>query len=387
MDPTQIVLLVLMIVILIGLGVLTFLFLDFSKKTAVKKNDTSELSEKILVNVAQQIGDLKENIAKTFSYSDKQTTEDFIKFSDKMMKSLDEQIEKINKKVDLRLGEGFEQTNKTFTSVVERLAKIDEAQKNIDKLSTEVVSLSDILSDKTARGAFGEVQLKQIFEVIYGENKPEIYEPQFTLSNGSRVDMILHAPEPTGDICIDSKFPLENYRRKYDSNASDLDRKSAAKLFEADVKKHIDDISRKYIISGETALQAIMFIPAEAVFSDIHANHQALNDYGLKKGVLLASPTTLIAMLSIVQTALKDIERTKYSEQIQQELNKLAEEFGRYSQRWDKLKRSVETLSKSAGELDITSTKITKKFKQISKVDKELLDSTMLQIEDEEEND
>ena len=387
MDPTQIVLLVLMIVILIGLGVLTFLFLDFSKKTAVKKNDTSELSEKILVNVAQQIGDLKENIAKTFSYSDKQTTEDFIKFSDKMMKSLDEQIEKINKKVDLRLGEGFEQTNKTFTSVVERLAKIDEAQKNIDKLSTEVVSLSDILSDKTARGAFGEVQLKQIFEVIYGENKPEIYEPQFTLSNGSRVDMILHAPEPTGDICIDSKFPLENYRRKYDSNASDLDRKSAAKLFEADVKKHIDDISRKYIISGETALQAIMFIPAEAVFSDIHANHQALNDYGLKKGVLLASPTTLIAMLSIVQTALKDIERTKYSEQIQQELNKLAEEFGRYSQRWDKLKRSVETLSKSAGELDITSTKITKKFKQISKVDKELLDSTMIQIEDEEEND
>jgi DNA recombination protein RmuC len=387
MDPTQIVLLVLMIVILIGLGVLTFLFLDFSKKTAVKKNDTSELSEKILVNVAQQIGDLKENIAKTFSYSDKQTTEDFIKFSDKMMKSLDEQIEKINKKVDLRLGEGFEQTNKTFTSVVERLAKIDEAQKNIDKLSTEVVSLSDILSDKTARGAFGEVQLKQIFEVIYGENKPEIYEPQFTLSNGSRVDMILHAPEPTGDICIDSKFPLENYRRKYDSNASDLDRKSAAKLFEADVKKHIDDISRKYIISGETASQAIMFIPAEAVFSDIHANHQALNDYGLKKGVLLASPTTLIAMLSIVQTALKDIERTKYSEQIQQELNKLAEEFGRYSQRWDKLKRSVETLSKSAGELDITSTKITKKFKQISKVDKELLDSTMLQIEDEEEND
>lgn len=387
MDPTQIVLLVLMIVILIGLGVLIFLFLDFSKKTAVEKNDTSELSEKILVNVAQQIGDLKENIAKTFSYSDKQTTEDFIKFSDKMMKSLDEQIEKINKKVDLRLGEGFEQTNKTFTSVVERLAKIDEAQKNIDKLSTEVVSLSDILSDKTARGAFGEVQLKQIFEVIYGENKPEIYEPQFTLSNGSRVDMILHAPEPTGDICIDSKFPLENYRRKYDSNASDLDRKSAAKLFEADVKKHIDDISRKYIISGETALQAIMFIPAEAVFSDIHANHQALNDYGLKKGVLLASPTTLIAMLSIVQTALKDIERTKYSEQIQQELNKLAEEFGRYSQRWDKLKRSVETLSRSAGELDITSTKITKKFKQISKVDKELLDSTMIQIEDEEEND
>lgn len=387
MDPTQIVLLVLMIVILIGLGILIYLFLDFSKKTAVKKNDTSELSEKILVNVAQQIGDLKENIAKTFSYSDKQTTEDFIKFSDKMMKSLDEQIEKINKKVDLRLGEGFEQTNKTFTSVVERLAKIDEAQKNIDKLSTEVVSLSDILSDKTARGAFGEVQLKQIFEVIYGENKPEIYEPQFTLSNGSRVDMILHAPEPTGDICIDSKFPLENYRRKYDSNTSDLDRKSAAKLFEADVKKHIDDISRKYIISGETALQAIMFIPAEAVFSDIHANHQALNDYGLKKGVLLASPTTLIAMLSIVQTALKDIERTKYSEQIQQELNKLAEEFGRYSQRWDKLKRSVETLSKSAGELDITSTKITKKFKQISKVDKELLDSTMLQIEDEEEND
>lgn len=387
MDTIQMVLLVLIIVVLIGVGVLTFLFLGFSKKTAVGKNDTSELSEKILVNVAQQIGDLKESIAKTLSYSDKQTTEDFIKFSDKMMKSLDEQIEKINKKVDVRLGEGFEQTNKTFTNVVERLAKIDEAQKNIAELSTDVVSLKDILSDKTARGAFGEVQLNQIFEVIYGENKPEIYEPQFTLTNGARVDMILHAPDPTGDICIDSKFPLENYRRKYDPNASDLDRKSATKLFESDVKKHIDDISKKYIISGETASQAIMFIPAEAVFSDIHANHMSLSDYGLKKGVLLASPTTLMAMLSIVQTALKDIERTKYSQQIQQELNKLSEEFGRYSERWKKLKRSVDTLSKSAGELDITSTKITKRFKQISKVDKELLDSTMLQIEDEEEND
>lgn len=384
MDTTQILILVLVVLVLVAIGLLVLLLL---KKPEIQKADNSELSEKILVSMAQQIGDFKENVAKTLSISDKQMTDDFIKFSDKMIKSLNEQIDKINQRVDLRLGEGFEQTNKTFTDVVERLAKIDEAQKNLDKLSTDVMSLSDILSDKTARGAFGEVALSQIFEAIYGENKPDIYQPQATLSNGTRVDMLLHAPQPTGDICIDSKFPLENYRRKYDNTLSEFDRVAASKLFEVDVKKHIDDISRKYIIPNVTAEQAIMFIPAEAVFSDIHANHASLNDYGLKKGVLLASPTTLLAILSIVQIALKDIERTKYSQQIQRELNKLADEFKRYSSRWDKLKRTVETLSKSADELNITSTKITNRFKQISKVDKDLLDSEQLDFEDEEEND
>lgn len=384
MDTTQMLIIFLVVLVLVTIGLLVLLLL---KKPEIQNNDTSELSEKILVSMAQQIGDFKESVAKTLSISDKQMTDDFIKFSDKMIKSLDEQIDKINQRVDFRLGEGFEQTNKTFTDVVERLAKIDEAQKNLDKLSTDVMSLSDILSDKTARGAFGEVALTQIFEAIYGENKPEIYQVQATLSNGTRVDMLLHAPQPTGDICIDSKFPLENYRKKYDNTLSEQDRVAASKLFEADVKKHIDDISNKYIIPNVTAEQAIMFIPAEAVFSDIHANHTGLNDYGLKKGVLLASPTTLLAILSIVQMALKDIERTKYSQQIQRELNKLADEFKRYSSRWDKLKRTVETLSKSADELNITSTKITNRFKKISKVDKDLLDSKQLDFEDEEEND
>lgn len=380
MDYVVIVLFV--VILLINVFVLIQLFLKKDDK------DLTELKQSVFLNVAEQIGNLKEHMQVSFASFDKQSGKDFVEFTEKITNVLEERMNKIDKKVDEKLGDGLSQTNKTFQSVVERLAKIDEAQKNIEKLSLEVVSLSDILSDKKARGSFGEFQLEQLFQTVFGEGRPDIYQRQFTLSNGKMVDMILHMPKPMGNLAIDSKFPLENYQKLYSKDATEDEKKQYSKLFEKDLKKHIDDISSKYIIPNETANQAIMFIPAEAIFAEINAYYENVITYGQEKRVWLASPTTLMSVLSTAQVVLKDIERNKYSEEIQKQLNLLSVEFERYLDRWDRLKRNIGSISKSADDLDITSTKITKKFKQISKVDKSLFidDEEMIEFM-EKEND
>ncbi len=373
----------LIILVLVNLGLFLYLFLN------KKEVDDKDLKQDILINLAEQIGNLKEHTQITLSEFDKRSGKEFGEFSEKITSTIEERMNKIDKKVEDKLGEGLSQTNKTFQDVVMRLAKIDEAQRNIEKLSLEVVSLSDILSDKKARGSFGEFQLETIFEKVFGLNKPEIYEKQYKLSNNTLVDMILHMPEPMGSLAIDSKFPLENYQKLYDKEISEDERKQYSKLFERDLKRHIDDISSKYIIANETANQAVMFVPAEAIFAEINAYYEGVILYGQEKRVWLASPTTLMSILSTASVVLKDIERSKYSEEIQKQLNLLAVEFERYNNRWEKLRRNIGTISKSADELDITSTKITKKFKQISKVDKELFseDEEDLLMLDEENDD
>ncbi len=356
----------LLLLLLLVIGILIYLITN--KKEVQDKN----LKQDILINMAEQIGNLKEHNQAVLAEFDKQSGKDFAEFSEKITNTIEERMNKIDKKVEEKLGDGLSQTNKTFQSVVERLAKIDEAQKNIEKLSLEVVSLSDILSDKKARGSFGEFQLETLFEKVFGPNKPEIYERQYKLSNNALVDMILHMPEPMGSLSIDSKFPLENYQKLYEKGISEEEKKQYSKLFERDLKKHIDDISSKYIIANETANQAIMFVPAEAIFAEINAYYENIILYGQEKRVWLASPTTLMSVLSTAQVVLKDIERSKYSEEIQKQLNLLAVEFDRYAERWEKFRRSIGTVTKNVDDLDITSTKITRKFKQISKVDKAL---------------
>jgi DNA recombination protein RmuC len=327
----------------------------------------------VIEKFTEKNGDLKIYVSNVIAAHNQKTTEDFIQFSDKMKQSLETQIDRINQRVDEKLGTGFEQTNKTFNEVVERLTRIDAAQKQIEQLSNDVVSLNEILSDKKNRGTFGEIQLKQIFVSIFGENSSGIYELQKTLSNGTVVDSILHAPEPMGDICIDSKFPLENYRRMIDRELRETERKESEKTFKSDVKKHIDNIVDKYIIPGETADQAIMFIPAEAIFAEINARHEDLFMYAQSKRVWFASPTTLMSTLTVVQMILKDIQRNKYSKVIQEELNKLGIEFERYQDRFDKLLKNISTVSKQADQVSKSTDKITKRFKVISNVDTDKL--------------
>jgi DNA recombination protein RmuC len=189
-----------------------------------------------------------------------------------------------------------------------------------------------------------------------------------------------------GDLCIDSKFPLENYRRMMDKQLSDIEHTEAEKGFVSDVKKHIDDIAFKYIIPNVTTNQAVMFIPAEAIFAEITSRHDELWMYGQQKNVWMASPTTLMSILTIVQVVLRDIERNKYSKQIQEELTKLAMDFDRYKDRWDKLLKNLDTVSKTAKEVNISSDKISKQFKRISNVEA-IEDEEMIEmIETSEEN-
>jgi len=197
---------------------------------------------------------------------------------------------------------------------------------------------------------------------------------QYTFKNGTVADCVLFAPEPMGTIAIDSKFPLENFQIMVDKNYSLIEREQAEKMFKNDMKKHIDAIASKYIIPGETTDQAILFLPAEAIFAEVHAYHQDILDYAYKKKVWITSPTTLISTLTTLQIIIKNIERDKYASIIHKELKLLADEFNRYRERWDKLYRSIETVSKDVKEIHITTDKITKRFNSINQVEMEKLD-------------
>ena len=253
-------------------------------------------------------------------------------------------------------------------NIEERLAKIDEAQKKIDGLSTEIVSLESILTDKKSRGIFGEVNLYHILSSIFGEKNDKIYRTQYTLPNSYIADAIVFGPEPLGTICIDSKFPLENYRRLVEKGLSDREKELRSKLFEADVKKHIDAIATKYIIPGVTSDQAIMFLPAEAIFAEINAYHTSLVKYAASKKVWITSPTTIMGLLTIIQSVLMGLERDKYTSVIHEELNKLGVEFGRYRERWDKLSRTIQTVNNDVENIHKTTEKITKRFDSINNV-------------------
>ena len=325
------------------------------------KNNHSGINDKmnhIELELIKEISDFKTDFSKSIN-------EDF----DKMNEKIENRLIMMNDKVNSRLDENFEKTNKTFTNVLERLSKIDEAQKKIDSLSNDIISLQGVLTDKKTRGIFGEVNLEHILSNIFGANNKRIYEIQYTLSNGTIADCILHAPEPLGNIAIDSKFPLENYQIMVDKNNNSAVRSQAEKSFKQDMKKHIDAISDKYIIPGETSNQAIMFLPAEALFAEVNAYHSDIIDYSYKKKVWITSPTTLISTLTTIQVIIKNLERDKYAKVIHNELLLLDSEFKRYKDRWDKLYRSIETVSKDVKDIHTTTSKITKRFDSINQVE------------------
>lgn len=284
--------------------------------------------------------------------------------------TVDGRLAEISGKVTERLDEGFKKTNETFVSVMARLATIDEAQKKIDGLTTNMVSLQELLGDKRSRGAFGEVQLEALVRNILPAGS---YEFQATLSNKSRVDCLLILPEPTGRVPVDSKFPLENYHRMFEIGIAESDRIVATRSFKSDVKKHVDDIAGKYIIEHETSDGAVMFVPAEAVFAEIHAYHGDLVEYAMQKRVWIVSPTTLMAVLNTARAVIKDVETRKQIHIIKDELSKLGKDFGRFEERMKKLATHISQAHNDVQEVSISSDKISKRFRQIESVDLEHL--------------
>jgi DNA recombination protein RmuC len=292
-------------------------------------------------------------------------------------KTVDERLQGISGKVSERLDEGFKKTNETFTSVMSRLAVIDEAQKKIDGLTTNVVSLQQLLGDKRSRGAFGEVQLEALVRNVMPE---QTYEFQATLKNGYRVDCLLKLPEPTGLVSVDSKFPLENFHKMYADNTSETERLAAQRQFKADVKKHVDDISSKYIIDNVTSDGAVMFLPAEAVFAEIHGHHSDIVDYANSKRVWIVSPTTLMAVLNTARAVMKDVETRKQVHIIKDELGKLGKDFGRFEERMSNLSKHIIQASKDVEEVHISSKKITDRFAKIERVELENSPAPKLEI-------
>lgn len=347
--------------VIILLLVILIILVVISLFKNINESNVTERLGKLEVNMMKELGDFKADLGRNMN-------EDFSK--------LNAQVERrlllINEKVNERLDQNFEKTNKTFMSVIERLSKIDEAQKKIENLSTDIVSLQSILTDKKTRGIYGEVNLKHVLTSVFGEKNDKIFRLQYTFSTGVIADSVLFAPEPLGTICIDSKFPLEHYQMMVDRKISQEMRNSYEKMFRMDMKKHIDAISSKYIIPGETTDQAILFLPAEAIFAELNAYHPDIINYAYKKKVWITSPTTLISTLTVIEMIIKNLERDKYSTIVHEELNKLGLEFARYRERWNKLAKSIQTVNKDVESVSITTEKISKKFESINKV--ELID-------------
>jgi DNA recombination protein RmuC len=281
-------------------------------------------------------------------------------------KIVDARLEQIGGKVSERLDEGFKKTNETFISVMERLATIDEAQKKIDGLTVNMVSLQELLGDKRSRGAYGEVQLEGLVRNVLPASS---FSMQYSFENGTRVDCALFLPEPTGTVAVDSKFPLENYHKMFDSSLSEAAQNLAEKQFKLDIKKHVDDIATKYIIPNVTSDGAVMFIPAEAVFAEIHAYHPEIIDYAMVKRVWLVSPTTLMAVLNTARAVLKDVEMRKQVHIIKDELGKLSKDFERFDVRMKKLADNIRQAHENAQDVHVSSQKITNRFKQIERVE------------------
>ena len=344
--------------LIIILLIIIIILVTISLFKNINESNITERLGRFETNVTKEIGDFKVDFSRNLN-------KDFSELNDK----IEDRLIRINDKVNNRLDENFERTNKTFLSVLQRLSKIDEAQKKIETLSGDIVSLQSILTDKKSRGTFGEVNLNNILYSVFGENNTKIYELQYKFDNGYIADAIIHAPEPLGLVAIDSKFPLENYQNMVDKNISKVEREIYEKKFKVDVKKHIDDIKNKYIIPGVTSNQAFMFLPAEALFAELNAYHQDIIEYAYKNRVWITSPTTLMSMLTVVETVIKNMERDKYAVIIQKELQALSVEFSRYKERWEDLQKSIEKVSKDVKDVNVTTEKISNKFESINRVE------------------
>lgn len=331
--------------------------LENAKNTTTQIEKNAELFIKISNSQQFMRSEQQKSLYEMSKEIKAQSTKDMEKLSQKV----EENLVNINEKVEQRLEKGFENIDKTFKDIIVGIARIGEAQKKIETLSLDVNSLQSVLTDKKSRGIFGEVQLNSILKSIFGEKK-DMYDIQYTFESGAMVDAVIKAPEPLGLIGIDSKFPMENYTRMIEDDKFKSE-------FKQNIKKHVNDIHSKYIIKGVTADMAILFLPAEAIFAELNAYHEDLIEYGRKRGVWIASPTTIMALLTTITAIVRDIKTQEQAKKIQEELMKLSYNFKLYKKRWDNLSRHIETVSKDVKEITTSTNKISSEFERIENVE------------------
>jgi DNA recombination protein RmuC len=345
------------LIIVIGFLILLSLFLLAkvlkSEKMISSATSNSENLARLTENLLQQQSQLEGQL--------KQMSVDGAASRTEINKVLAERLDTVSKRLGDSLTQSTEKTGKSLSDLQARLAVIDKAQDNLTDLSNQVVGLQDILANKQARGAFGEIQLN---DLVKSALPPSAYEFQVTLSNGRRADCLIKLPNPPGSIVVDAKFPLESYHLLRNVE-SDADRASAARAFTTAMQKHIADISEKYILEGETAESALLFLPSEAVYAELHANFPAILDKSYKSRVWIVSPTTLMATLNTVRSVLKDSQMREQAGVIQKEVGVLLKDVERLEGRVDNLGRHFAQATKDVQEIEISSRKITSRAEKI----------------------
>jgi len=325
--------------------------------------DNREMAQRLEENRSSANNQMQHMMQVTASLEGRlgQMSDQATKEAAEMNRTLAERLDKVSQ----RMGESLEKTNKNTTDSLgdlkSRLAVIDEAQKNITALSGQMVGLQDILSNKQARGAFGEIQLQDLVSQIL---PPNAYGFQVQMGNGKRADCLIKLPNPPGSIVVDAKFPLESYHRlRNATNAAET--KLAISNFKTDILKHVKDISEKYIINGETAESALMFLPSEAVYAELHANFSDVVEKSYRARVWIVSPTTLMATLNTVRAVLKDARMREQAGVIQTEVGILMEDVSRLDERVEKLRTHFHQAEKDIGMIETSARKITSRGERI----------------------
>ncbi len=334
-----------------------FRFSDKDGRTNSKA--LQETLRDLSVNQQQIVGSIK-------VITDTQTTSQAA-----IIKHVESRLEEIQKSISSSLSGSSVKTAQTLGELQQRLQTIDKAQTNIEKLSGEVLGLQEILSNKQARGVFGEIQLK---DIVRKALPSDAYDFQYTLSNGKRADCIIYLPEPQGNIVIDSKFPLEAYNAMI-SNKNEVEKNRKVQLFQSSIKTHINDISEKYIIEGETADGAILFLPSEAIYAELHANFSKLVNEGFESRVWIVSPTTLMATLNTMRAILKDERLRRQTSRIRIELELLYKDIVRLEGRIINLDKHFNLASKDVDEIKISAKKASKRVFNIERFEFEELSS------------
>ena len=351
--------------LLLGLALAALIWWVTAARKSGQSNRLAEQEMGLLVKQLQALSDGQERLSGGLHH----VSEANAKAQTNMLALMEQRLAQVQQQLSENMHGSARRTAQSLGDLQQRLATIDKAQENITKLSGDVLSLQDILSNKQTRGAFGEIQLH---DIVIKALPQDSFTMQATLSTGRRADCIIHLPNPPGPIAIDSKFPLEAYEAMRRAS-TEADLAEAARQFRTALRKHIRDISEKYIIEGETADGALMFLPSEAVYAEIHANFPDLVRESFAARVWIVSPTTCMATLNTMRAILKDARMRAQAGSIRRELGLLYQDVDRLGTRVENLDRHFGQAAKDLSEIKISSEKAGRRARRLDNFDFEEL--------------
>ncbi len=354
-----------MVFLVLGLVLAVLIWWISTLRKSGQSNGLAEQEMSLLVKQLQALSDGQERLSGGLHH----VSEANAKAQTNMLALMEQRLAQVQQQLSENMHGSARRTAQSLGDLQQRLATIDKAQENITKLSGDVLSLQDILSNKQTRGAFGEIQLH---DIVIKALPQDSFTMQATLSNGRRADCIIHLPNPPGPIAIDSKFPLEAYEAMRRAS-TEADLAEAARQFRTALRKHIKDISEKYIIEGETADGALMFLPSEAVYAEIHANFPDLVRESFAARVWIVSPTTCMATLNTMRAILKDARMRAQAGSIRRELGLLYQDVDRLGMRVENLDRHFGQAAKDLSEIKISSEKAGRRARRLDNFDFEEL--------------